>query len=446
MEQIGKFLESVSKSSLFEYYKLPMDTSHEELEAAVQRRRSWAQGQQANPKFRSEAIWLIKNNALVRRALLDHRDDYTERVRADLAAASMAALTPFIQGILAAGPLSPEGQQAIVSKGEELGLERAQVLAHLESLGGAVALGAAPQAVPPSSVPPSSAAPGAEPEEEIDYYELLQVSPAASFEDLEAAHRARYRWARGLADLDRASQIYARLDDAWRALETPEKRAAYDASRARRIDPDRAAQPSPAPEAPVAAPSAPPMRAPVMIAPTGPRHLEEPHEDPAGPPPPPENLSGRTLGLGARSGSSKRRPQLSIASPEVVQVKAGRQPITHRVVIKNLGAGRMAGRVSSDRKWLELSRSRLDPDIQEQEIEVTIHPTRMPRGRAIALVSVITDHGERRAITFRVERRSLLVPVLGVVALLLAILLLTQLTSRQGGAVPDPAIPPSTQN
>ena len=412
LQQIEKFLDQVGKDSLFAYYKVQQDASDEELEGVLRKRRGWAQGQQANPKYRTEAMWLIKNNGLIRRALLEDRPAYTESARARLAAGRLDSLTPFIQGILAAGPLTVDGERAIIVKGEAMGLSPEAVREHLGTLSGGAVPATRPQAAPPDDF--------------VDYYDLLQVSPAVSFDALESAHRARYRWARNLANKQESGRYYDLLDKAWRALEDPEKRKAYDALRASRPGADKPALPESAAEVPASA---------SRISLGAPRRDTADTADTAGPPTPPDGIGGKTLGLSNKKPVG-RRPRLAIASPELVQVKAGRQAMTHRIIIKNTGKGRMPGRISSDRKWLEISHSRLDPDAGEQEIEVVIQPARMPRRRAIALVSIITDHGERRAITFRVERRSMLVPMLGLVALVLAILLFTQLSTHLGGAAP----------
>ncbi|MFT5587676.1 MAG: hypothetical protein ACI9VR_005289, partial [Cognaticolwellia sp.] len=76
LEQIESFLGMVGKPSLFVYYDIRHESPDAGVEAAIKKRRSWAQGQQANPKFRAEALWLIKNNALIRRTLLQERESY----------------------------------------------------------------------------------------------------------------------------------------------------------------------------------------------------------------------------------------------------------------------------------------------------------------------------------------------------------------------------------
>ena len=76
VEEIEAFLSQVGQPSLLAYYSLAATSTEAEKEAAIKKRRAWAQGQQANPKYKSEAMFLIKNNGLVRRVLVDDFDAY----------------------------------------------------------------------------------------------------------------------------------------------------------------------------------------------------------------------------------------------------------------------------------------------------------------------------------------------------------------------------------
>ncbi|MCP4806781.1 MAG: J domain-containing protein, partial [Proteobacteria bacterium] len=251
-------------------------------------------------------------------------------------------------------------------------------------------------------------------------YELLDVPPSASFEDIERAHRQKYRWARNLRDKQRASSIYTQLDQAWRVLKDPAHRRRYDADYARRKSApdggwskDDAERNRPPPRDTSTEPTIrmKPLDAAALANGLGFGDADASTQEVKAPKPP-ESIAKRTLGLSQGTTSTKRRPRLAVASPELVQVKARRGPVERRIVVKNTGRGRMPGRVASDRDWLEVDRSRLDPDALEQEITVTIQPSRMPRSKSVALVTVVTDHGERRAITFRVERQPIAVPLL----------------------------------
>ena len=59
-----------SKPGLYAYLDIDPSADRETITHALQVRRSWAQGQQANPKYRQEALWVIKNIGLLKEALI----------------------------------------------------------------------------------------------------------------------------------------------------------------------------------------------------------------------------------------------------------------------------------------------------------------------------------------------------------------------------------------
>lgn len=443
LEQIDTFLGMVGKTSLLDYYELDAGVSTDLVEKAIKRRRGWAQGQQANPKFRNEALWLIKNNALLRRVLVEHRETYVEELSSRSELKNLQVLSLFIKGTLAGGTLTADAEQAILRQARTMGLNdettNRQIETLLKETGARRAAADEPETGTASFV---------------DYYGLIEIDASATLDEIESAHRAKYRWARTLKDKDRVTRLYAHLDEAWRVLKDPLRRAQYDAIyRAQQEGrqtgavaediqgflPGRTAPPPPALEdAPtVAAPIRPPptRRRPPPPPPGvdssrslsfgGGLSTERTEETASGstsappvrPPRPPEGI--RTLGLS----SSKRQrggPRLSVASPELIVIEVGRSPVQQSILVKNTGRGQMQGRASSDRDWLELGQTRLDPSAAEQELPFTVHPRRMPRAKSVALVTIVTDHGERRAITVRVEKKRSQAPLFLVGALVLA--------------------------
>jgi len=426
LEQIDTFLGMVGKASLFDYYGLKDAAAPAEVETAIKKRRGWAQGQQANPKYRNEALWLIKNNALVRRTLVDDRDAYLAEISSRSQSRNLEVLSLFIKGTLAGGMLTPDAEQAIVKQGRTMGLSEAAVNELVEDL--LKKTGARRQRTEEvADAPTNTAAPFR------DYYELLEIPPTATLDEIESAHRSKYRWARSLKDKDRVTELYADLDDAWRILKDPQRRAEYDQlhkahhaggpvpsaqdevigflpSPGTNPPSDRTSPPKPPPPitpVPPRATAAPPARG-AKPPPIQPPELKIGGVAPSRkePPKPPAAVKGRTIGLGGARRSRRSAPRLAIASPEVVALRVGSASVTHSIVVKNTGTGKMPGRITSDRDWLEVGRSRLDPDAAQQEINIVVHPRQMRRSRGTALVTVVTDHGERRAITVNVERRS----------------------------------------
>lgn len=78
LEEIERFVASLGHRTPLAYYGLSEDASPEAIDSAIKKRRTWAQGQQANPKYRTEALFLIKSNANLRKLLVDERELYHE--------------------------------------------------------------------------------------------------------------------------------------------------------------------------------------------------------------------------------------------------------------------------------------------------------------------------------------------------------------------------------
>jgi hypothetical protein len=226
LEQIDGFLEMVGRSSLLEYYDIALYSPKADVEERIRTIRTWAQAQQANPKHKGPALWLIRNNALIRKVLIDDLEAYLEAHTAHRRRQKLDQLALFVRGSLVRGALTQKAEAAIFAQSVELGLEHADVERYLrEEMGlDSGPPGPAPAPSIEESLPDSSF---------IDVYQVLQVSPEASQEELEAAYRARYRWARSLKDVQRASEVYQFLDAVWGEISDPARRQAYDANRFR---------------------------------------------------------------------------------------------------------------------------------------------------------------------------------------------------------------------
>ena len=134
LEQIDQFLGMVSKSSLLEYYELAADASGDDAEQAIKRRRGWAQGQQANPKFREEALWLIRNQALLRKVLVDEREDYVAEVNSRKVSREIDKLAPLAKGTMVTGVLTADAERSIHQEAADLGVPEDRVNELIEKL------------------------------------------------------------------------------------------------------------------------------------------------------------------------------------------------------------------------------------------------------------------------------------------------------------------------
>ena len=226
LDDIHRFTASVDHEDLFSYLGVERDTEKNALIHALRVRRSWAQGQQANPKFRIEALWLIKNIELVKDALTTNQRAYINDLEQREERRNLETLSMFIKGTLADGDLTVRGEEAIQQQGEALGLPESVVIRRIGEI-----LAERDAGTNRSPEPPMDAA--VEVPDTDDLYAILDASPDATEQELEDAYRKRYRWARQLRDTDKSSRVYSLLDEAWRVLQDPARRAEYDDARIR---------------------------------------------------------------------------------------------------------------------------------------------------------------------------------------------------------------------
>lgn len=389
LDDIRRFLTSVGKSTLFEYFGVPTDSPDDEVQAALKKRRAWAQGQQSNPKYRQEALWVIKNMARCRRAMIDGRLEYLAAARSASQQKLVEVLDLFILGNLTDGVLSARGERAIAEQGEIQGLPDHVVEERIETL--LVERGARREGE-------ATAGPF------VDHYGVLGVRPDAPLNDLERAYRDRYHAARQLADPREGERVYAELDAAWEVLRNPGTRARYDERRRDELGDAADPAPSPAPEPDPAA---------------GRLRLGGGADDDAsssglrlggsGPKPPAGVKAGQTLGLsGGQSRPSRKRrgARLEVDGPDTLHLKVGGNSAQTTLTVRKAGAGPMPGRVFVDRDWVTVTPERLDPEAAEQAVTVVVNPDGMGRTKAVALVTIVTDDGQRRSVTVEAEKRN----------------------------------------
>lgn len=435
IETLSTFLGQVDQENLFQYLGLSIDATDDEAHAAIKKRRSWAQGQQSNPKYRSEAIWYIKNISLLKQILLEDRAAYIHHLRLEKHRSALRTLSVYILGALAGGVLSSRAEGAIRERGEKLGLPSALVSQQIDRLlqdqgarreEGAPApatplpMGTADPDAPTASDPNDLFEPETDPgvikksasgEDEgppdssghagglIDLYAVLGVQSVATPKELEAAYRARYRQVGRMNSPPRARLLYAELDEAWKQLQDQQRRLQYDTER-RRLLKSRGIKPS---------------LNETEFGRTTPADLIEDGVTSEAPKLP-DGLAKRTYKPGA---SKARAPKLEVDSPEEIKLSIGRSEHRLPLTVRNTGAGRMSGRVHADRPWITPTPARLDPLLKEQIIELVIDPGEMPRRRGQCRVTISTRTGGNRSVMLLVERSGRILPFLFVIGTLL---------------------------
>ncbi|MCP4807942.1 MAG: hypothetical protein GY913_15725 [Proteobacteria bacterium] len=121
-DDIAQLLSSVGRDSLFSYYGVRPDAPGPVLEQAISERRRWAQGMQSNPKYRGEAVWLIRNNSRLKDLLINNRAAYLGQLSDEKDEANLEFLSLFIRGTMFSGTFSPEAEEAIRRQAEQLGI------------------------------------------------------------------------------------------------------------------------------------------------------------------------------------------------------------------------------------------------------------------------------------------------------------------------------------
>ena len=79
LELADEFSKLVGKPHLLDYLGLAKGTSTDEARSELKKRRKYMQGMQSNPKFKAEALFLIKNFGALD-ALLHDPAQYLEAV------------------------------------------------------------------------------------------------------------------------------------------------------------------------------------------------------------------------------------------------------------------------------------------------------------------------------------------------------------------------------
>jgi len=409
LEDLTRFVADRGQESLFSWLDVDQAASQADIEAAISQKRGWAQGQQSNPKFRTEALWVIKNSSLLRKTLLKNRDHYVADLQKRQEARHRQTLALFIQGSLATGILTETAEAAIREQGRGLGLTDAavseEITAWLRKTGARRGEAHTPK--------------------EPDWYGFLEVAADAHTDEIEQAYRLKYRWARQLKDTARADEMYSKLDEAWRVLKHPLRRTEYDA----RLNPSEAAATSPV-EDPVpefglhsgsselAFSEEPPVGGRLRIQgapePASAGGGRSSHQSPdmserkrRSAPQPPDAIAKRAMALD----DAKRPRRKQKSGPHLVVdgdinrlVEVGAKPRQIRITVRNTGDGPMPGQVLADRDWVTVSPDRLQSGRRSQEITVTIDPQRMPRRQAVCLVSISASRGQRASITLNVKR------------------------------------------
>ena len=183
-----------------------------------------------------------------------------------------------------------------------------------------------------------------------DHYQLLGVTQDATFEQIQDAHRLRYRDARQLRNRHEAHQVYSDLDEAWRVLSDPDLREEYDARNT--VAPELALRSAP-------------------------------------------DLSDRE--------ALTHSPNLAFTGPSQLEFSLSGKSIQHTLQVERIGSGLVDATIRSDQPWLKVSPERLDPHAASQKLTLTMLPEEVPGKGALGQLVLKNFNGQRLALHIRVR-------------------------------------------
>lgn len=388
LDDIERFLKTLGVRSLLVYYKLSANARPDEVEAAIKKRRNWAQGQQANPKYKDEALFLIKYNGAIRRLLLENWADYISKTGEGVGPDPLEVFGDRVRVQVQGRTLSAVAEAALLQAARDLGLGDAVARQRIDEV--LREQGATREIRRSDEIPPEIAS--------LDLYGLIGLTPEATEEAIRTACRARYQEALHLADLQRSSSLLHNIDEALRILGNAQLRSQYDsvhrdvmdvtedAALIHALEQVRSGQTEvePTNEAPDPAPG----HEVVMVS--------------NAPQPPPVKGLGKTIGIAAEPVAVRHGPRLQVDGSTSVELTLGRRVVRHTLVVRNVGQRSMPGRVTASRPWLDVDPVSLDPNQSIQNVVVTIQPKKVSGGKDEGVIRIATDHGERHDVRFTV--------------------------------------------
>jgi hypothetical protein len=365
LELAAEFCKLVGTPSLLEYLGLESGVGAEEAQARLKARRKFMQGMQGNPKYKREALFLIRHFTSLNDVLGD-LGAYGADARRRAESEHLPVIEMTVRGVLRSGATPTDDQIAYLRRNAaELGVGEAtfrDILVRIAAEAG-IALpshlgGPSPAPVPdptppsgPTSMPPL-------PHEAHDLYQLLGISPAAKEDDVRIAHQRKMEEIEAIADPLVREQLRRNYEIAKKVLSNEAARRHYDVTASRTGPPARSREAKPL------AATAPPV---------------------------------------TRASHPGRPARLEILGDPVRTIRLGAGPPVGKITIRNGGDGQLGGSVGSEVRWLTVEPERLDPAAQQQTITVRVDPKLVPEGATSGAVVIQTDRGEKARVVFELR-------------------------------------------
>ncbi|MCB9678412.1 MAG: DnaJ domain-containing protein [Alphaproteobacteria bacterium] len=351
LDLADEFCKLVSKSHLLAYLGLPDDASPESAQKKLKARRKYMQGMQSNPKYKQEAIFLIKNfNALSK--VLEDPIPYLKDAKRRAESQHLPVLEMTIKGVLAGGNLTHEQEDFLRRNAIELGVSEntfEDVLERLSKESG-VARASASLTVT------------AEELKTVDFYHLLGVPRHASRDEIYARYRSKKEECNGITDPAQRESVRTKVEKAWKVLSDEATRQRYDLSWTRTGPPARNREVT----RPVQASTAPPIQ------------LRGTSPDPTPP-----------------SVPSLAPARMEVLSERVQKVPVANASVTLSIEVRNGGEMPLRGTIASDQAWLRVLSPSLKPELKQQSVKVQIVPKLIEARQANGTLTLTSESGEK---------------------------------------------------
>lgn len=359
LDNAATFCKLVETPHLLAYLGLSEEVDPAEARAKLKSRRKFMQGMQANPKYRREALFLIKHFTSLS-AVLEDSGTYLQDVQQRAESEHLPVLEMTVRGVLAGGGLGAKQEAYLRHNALELGISDGTFQHVLERIASEmeISLGG----IAPTTLPTS-----------LDLYGLLGIDPRATPDEITAAYEQR------LSELEADDPALERLTFAKKVLSSEESRRHYDLTTARTGPPARTRE------------SRPDLAE--TVRPTSPR----------------SKLPG---------GASR----LELLGDPVRSLPLRSEPVEATIELRNGGSGAMAGHAEADVPWLIVTPEQLDPTATEQTLRVRLDKATLPDDATAGVVTIETDRGERASVVFELKRSPTAGTVVGALVIVLLIL------------------------
>jgi len=368
LDLAAEFCSLVGSPDLLTYLGAQASDEAATVRAKLKKRRKYMQGMQGNPKYKKEALFLIKHFGALNDVLGDV-DAYLADTRRRAESEHLPVLEMTVRGVLAGGGLTPEQEQFLRHNAMQLGISEAtfeDILRKLAKEAGVPLVGGLP-------TPPPAPTRG----QATDLYAILGVDAGATASDIALAYQQKRTESEVSGE---ATPDYIRkLDIARKVLTNEAARHQYDLTAARTGPPARAREVAPPMPASSRAATAPPVR-----------RVSQPDR--------PSSMASR----------------LEILGEPIRILKVSGGTATAVIRIRNGGEGAMSGKAEADVPWMRVQPTDLDPEAVEQDLHIEVDAADIPDNATTAVVTILTEKGERARVVFEVQRRSLAPVVIGV--------------------------------